>query len=200
MSLLNNWLELRSDAFKIAVHTRRPIPSRSDTIGPWLDSLTFLTWLSALINSALIYLFRPNDHCKADLSGTSLQREHHRKMLGSSGFTHGQSRSARELLGTAVLMALAASHGYMVVRVLVRHVLERVLWKGSQEEQEAEKLESVVKEKYLKSLGLGDVMDIPKDGVVTDVGGSGSEKEVEGKAFWEYDEAADELQKGVKDA
>lgn len=103
-------------------------------------------------------------------------------------------------MGTAVLMALAASHGYMVVRVLVRHVLERVLWKGSQEEQEAEKLESVVKEKYLKSLGLGDVMDIPKDGVVTDVGGSGSEKEVEGKAFWEYDEAADELQKGVKDA
>ena len=42
MSLINNWLELRSDAFKIAVHTRRPIPARTDTIGPWLDALAFL--------------------------------------------------------------------------------------------------------------------------------------------------------------
>ena len=39
MSLLNNWLELRSDALKITTHCRRPVPSRTDTIGPWLDSL-----------------------------------------------------------------------------------------------------------------------------------------------------------------
>lgn len=39
MALLNNWLELRSDAFKISNHVRRPIPTRTDTIGPWLDSL-----------------------------------------------------------------------------------------------------------------------------------------------------------------
>ena len=39
MALLNNWLELRSDAFKISHHVRRPIPVRTDTIGPWLDSM-----------------------------------------------------------------------------------------------------------------------------------------------------------------
>ena len=74
MSLLNNWLEMRSDAFKIAVHTRRPIPARTDTIGPWLDTLAFLTWVAALSNSALVYLFRPTDHCKA--VGTTLQHQH----------------------------------------------------------------------------------------------------------------------------
>lgn len=42
MALLNNWLELRSDAFKIATHVRRPLPSRTDTIGPWLDNLVRL--------------------------------------------------------------------------------------------------------------------------------------------------------------
>lgn len=39
MALLNNWLELRSDAFKIAHQFRRPIPTRTDTIGPWLEAL-----------------------------------------------------------------------------------------------------------------------------------------------------------------
>ena len=39
MALINNWLEMRSDAFKIATHFRRPIPIRTDSIGPWLDTL-----------------------------------------------------------------------------------------------------------------------------------------------------------------
>jgi hypothetical protein len=39
MCLINNWLELRSDAFKMTYHTRRPVPSRVDTIGPWLENL-----------------------------------------------------------------------------------------------------------------------------------------------------------------
>lgn len=32
--LINNWVELRSDAVKICFEMRRPIPLRSDTIGP----------------------------------------------------------------------------------------------------------------------------------------------------------------------
>ena len=50
-------MELRGDAIKIVTYGRRPIPRRTDTIGPWLDILTFLTWQGALINSALVYLF-----------------------------------------------------------------------------------------------------------------------------------------------
>jgi hypothetical protein len=59
MALVNNFFEIRSDAFKMVVHFRRPIPTRTDSIGPWLDTLTFLTWLAAFINAALVYLFSP---------------------------------------------------------------------------------------------------------------------------------------------
>jgi hypothetical protein len=39
MALINNWVELRSDAFKIAKLGRRPLPSRIDSIGAWLPAL-----------------------------------------------------------------------------------------------------------------------------------------------------------------
>ena len=55
--LVNDWVELRADAIKICVEMQRPIPWRADTIGPWLDSLSFLTWLGSLTASALVYLF-----------------------------------------------------------------------------------------------------------------------------------------------
>lgn len=36
--IINNWVELRSDAVKICVEMQRPTPLRADSIGPWLDS------------------------------------------------------------------------------------------------------------------------------------------------------------------
>lgn len=35
--LINNWIELRSDAVKICVEMKRPVPHRADSIGPWLE-------------------------------------------------------------------------------------------------------------------------------------------------------------------
>ncbi|GAM84089.1 hypothetical protein ANO11243_020810 [Dothideomycetidae sp. 11243] len=55
--LINNWIELRTDAIKICVEMQRPTPSRRDTIGPWLDSLSFLSWTGAVTTSALVYMF-----------------------------------------------------------------------------------------------------------------------------------------------
>lgn len=55
--LVNNWIELRSDAVKICIDMQRPIPWRADSIGPWLDALSFLTWLGSITMSALVYLF-----------------------------------------------------------------------------------------------------------------------------------------------
>ncbi|CAG8463169.1 14408_t:CDS:2 [Ambispora leptoticha] len=60
LALLNNWVELRSDAIKICVHTRRPVPSRADSIGPWLDNLALITWLSSITNPTFVYLYHPN--------------------------------------------------------------------------------------------------------------------------------------------
>lgn len=56
--LINNWIELRGDALKIALETQRPVPWRADSIGPWLDALSFLSWLGSLTAAALVYLFR----------------------------------------------------------------------------------------------------------------------------------------------
>lgn len=187
MSLINNWVELRSDAFKIAVHTRRPIPARTDTIGPWLDALTFLTWLAALTNSALVYLFRPTDQCKP--VGTTLQHHHHH--LSDTG------SSTRHLLMSAAVVALAASHGYIVLRMAVRHVLERLLWKGSAEEKQCERQVTELKQQHLRSLGVADVAqgELADSKVLRENGQLAGET-----AFWETDDGLEELSKGVKDA
>ncbi|KAF2457746.1 calcium-activated chloride channel-domain-containing protein [Lineolata rhizophorae] len=55
--LINDWVELRADAIKICVEMQRPTPWRADTIGPWLDSLSFLAWLGSITTSALVYMF-----------------------------------------------------------------------------------------------------------------------------------------------
>ncbi|KAI9786237.1 MAG: hypothetical protein M1839_007648 [Geoglossum umbratile] len=55
--LINNWVELRSDAIKICSEMQRPVPWRADSIGPWLDSLGFLSWLGSITTAALVYLF-----------------------------------------------------------------------------------------------------------------------------------------------
>lgn len=70
--LINDWLELRADAIKICVEMQRPTPWRADTIGPWLDSLSFITWLGSLTTSALIYLFS-NDGLGPDGHPSNIQ-------------------------------------------------------------------------------------------------------------------------------
>ncbi|GAA5975577.1 hypothetical protein JCM11641_003539 [Rhodosporidiobolus odoratus] len=59
-SLINNFFEIRSDAFKLTTQARRPIPARAESIGPWLDVLGFLSYLGALTTSSLIYLYQPH--------------------------------------------------------------------------------------------------------------------------------------------
>ncbi|GAA5898715.1 Ist2p [Sporobolomyces salmoneus] len=63
-SLINNFFEIRSDAFKLATQMRRPIPTREATLGPWLDALGFITYLGTLTTSALVYLYQPQTSYK----------------------------------------------------------------------------------------------------------------------------------------
>ncbi|KAI0046519.1 DUF590-domain-containing protein [Auriscalpium vulgare] len=182
MALVNNVLELRSDAFKIVSHCRRPLPKRTDTIGPWLDCLAFITWLAALTNSALVYLFRPASHA-APLS-TTVDHEH--ELVGA--------QSTQHVFVTALLIALGASHGYLVLRAAVRHVLERVLWKGSKQEKQTEAAAREVKEQYLKNVEESHAVGAPTEAPAVDATGDGVE------AFWAYDEGLDEIRKVVKEA
>ena len=55
--LVNNWIELRSDFFKICNECKRPTPVRTDSIGPWIDSLGLLSWLGSITSAALVFLF-----------------------------------------------------------------------------------------------------------------------------------------------
>ncbi|KAI4726691.1 putative plasma membrane stress response protein [Aureobasidium sp. EXF-10728] len=55
--LINNWIELRGDFFKLISESQRPPPIRSDSIGPCISALEFLTWLGSLSTAALLYLY-----------------------------------------------------------------------------------------------------------------------------------------------
>ena len=108
--LVNNWVELRSDAVKIAIGSRRPIPWRNDSIGPWLTAIGFLSWLGSVTSSAIVFLCR-----------------------GSRDGAHGTTTNitAWGVLSSVML----AEHFYFVVQMAVRHVLSKFESPGLQKER-----------------------------------------------------------------
>ncbi|KAF4126623.1 anoctamin-10 [Geosmithia morbida] len=108
--IVNNWVELRSDALKIAVGSRRPIPWRCDSIGPWLTALGFLSWLGSITSSAIVFLCsRPPD---GELSTAS--------KITLAGFL------------TSVLFA---EHFYFAVQMTVDYVMSKMESPGLQKER-----------------------------------------------------------------
>lgn len=108
--LLNDWLELRGDAVKICTQMQRPTPQRADTIGPWLDSLSFLTWLGSITSAALVYLFS-NDG------------------LGPDGTPY-------DIKGWALLLTVFfAEHTFLLVRWAVRLAISKIDSPGRQKER-----------------------------------------------------------------
>lgn len=108
--LINNWVEARSDALKIAIGSRRPIPWRAESIGPWLSSLAFLSWLGSITSSALVYLF-------------------HNGKRGPNGTPHS-------VTGWALLLSIIfAEHLYLVVQIVVRYMVTKLDRPGIQKER-----------------------------------------------------------------
>lgn len=128
---INNWIELRSDAIKICVEMQRPTPFRADTIGPWLDSLGFLTWLGSISTAALVYLFS-NDG------------------LGPDG-------TPATIRGWALLLTISLSeHVYLLVRSGVRLAISKIDSPGMHKER-AEKF--MKRKRFLEGSYGEDVMD-----------------------------------------
>lgn len=120
--LINNWIELRADAVKICVEMRRPTPWRADTIGPWLDALTFMSWMGSITMSALVYMFS-NDG------------------IGPDG-------RPSDITGWALLLSIFFSeHLYLGVRWLVRTSISKIDTPGRQKERRAMFL---TRRKYMK--------------------------------------------------
>ncbi|KAI0863663.1 calcium-activated chloride channel-domain-containing protein [Xylaria cubensis] len=108
--LVNNWIELRSDAMKIAMSCQRPIPWRADSIGPWLNALGFLSWAGSLVSSALVFLFSgENEGPRGDPSNVN----------------------AVGLLVTVLL----AEHIYLGIQFVVRYALSQMDSPGLQKER-----------------------------------------------------------------
>lgn len=161
-AFINNYIELRSDALKICKHVRQPIGDRVETIGSWLDTMasthylqalrrrlladraqSIISWIGAVTNATLIYLFRPgfelHDH---DHPSHHLQ-SHGSAHLATIVSAYSSTHSTRALLPTLIplgLVALAASHGWFVLRWIVDAVAERTLWRGSPEEVEVQRM------------------------------------------------------------
>ncbi|KAF9011019.1 hypothetical protein BDZ89DRAFT_1077947 [Hymenopellis radicata] len=147
-----------------------PLPSSQSsppTIGAWLDALVALTWLGAVINAALVYMFHPwtdTKKCASTMFNSTLS--------GLKPVEMDEYAEVKELMKTALLIALAASHGYMLVRSLVRHVVGRIVATSVRPPVSAS----------VSSSGLGEKED------------------VQWSAFWEYDEGVDEIRRVVKEA
>lgn len=216
MALLNNIFELPSDAFKIVTHFRHPLPQRTDTIGPWLDCLSFLAWLSALTNSALVYLFHPTTTSTTKTSAAAAAA------VPAGGHVEVQRANMREVLARTLFIALAASHGFILLRAVVRHVLEHVMWYGSEEKRRLDDAAREVKEKYVQMIERRDCADADGDGTPPPLGLGGAPRSTVsttlpvpvlsaaeegqraetplGDEFWQFDEGLDEIRKGIKDS
>lgn len=131
--IINNWIELRSDAVKICVEMQRPTPHRADSIGPWLDSLEFLAWLGSITTAALAYLFSNNG-------------------LGPDG-------TPATIKGWALLLTIFFSeHIYLLVRWGVRLAVSKIDSPGMEKER-AERF--MVRKQYLQDTLGEDVLDVP---------------------------------------
>ncbi|KAH9214886.1 transmembrane protein 16K [Leptodontidium sp. 2 PMI_412] len=97
--LINNWIEIRSDFLKICIEHQRPPPIRADSIGPWIDSLSFLNWLGSITTAAVVYLFREG--------------------VDGEGFKKGN-------LYALAATIFVSEHIYLAVRYVVRMALERI--------------------------------------------------------------------------
>ncbi|KAH7106088.1 calcium-activated chloride channel-domain-containing protein [Auriculariales sp. MPI-PUGE-AT-0066] len=190
MAFLNNWLELRGDAFKIVKNYRRPIPNRTDTIGPWLEALGFISWLAALTNAALVYMFHPE---AGHIGGGTALSEHAAHSAAESAL----SSAIADLATPALLLALSSSHAYFAARGLVRRLLERLFWIRAPEQRLASTMNRQVKEVYLRAVQS----QVQTPGAnFTGAGGAFGPADEKEDGFWDRDEAKGELLRRVKHA
>ncbi|KAI9228091.1 MAG: calcium-activated chloride channel-domain-containing protein [Piptocephalis tieghemiana] len=124
LCLANNWVELRSDAVKINLNCRRPIPSRADSIGPWKDNLAMICWLSAVTNVLFLYQFSQLDKYPA-----------------------GRIKSMQD----AVILAVIAERSYFLLRWICRLLVQSLpSWADARVAHE----EYALKQRWLHRIGI----------------------------------------------
>ena len=173
---------------------------RTDTIGPWLDALTFLTWLGALMNAALVYLFSPgygDGASYADSANTTKESIND----AATATSLATLKETRHLLLKAALVALLASHAFILVRLVVRHIFDRAFWRGSRELEERDREVREVREGelggYLRRVEVEKVVIEREFGMESE---EGDEEITDEMGFWEEDQGAEEIRRILKEA
>jgi len=118
MSVVNNFFELRSDAFKLVVNMRRPIPRRVESIGSWSSVLSYLAHLSFFTNFTMLFIF---DTFKPDSESSYKPPSN-------------ELRKRIELWLQPFFAALLLNYAFSMVTSIVRYVLERTMWQNSAED------------------------------------------------------------------
>ena len=160
MACFNNWLEGPSDAFKLATHMRKPIPVRVESIGAWLDCIRWIAWVAAVVNTVLVYLYHPD-------------------------FVHIGMVSYKEAdVKGCLLIALTASHAFLIVRYVARMMVDKMYWRGSEERERLDRAEQKLRGSCL------DMFDRPAAHL--------AQKDTQ-NIFWDSDEGLEEIRRGSKE-
>lgn len=152
-ALVNNFFELRGDAFKLCKTLRRSVPQRADSIGPWLDILGLLSHMGAATCASLVYMLRPRAATPIKSLGPGASVQHILQSLGNATDiktlpdtqvrstylsrlenTTSSSESVQTMVLLALLCALASEQGYRLVRAVAAHITQRLFWDGSEED------------------------------------------------------------------
>jgi len=116
--------------------------SRDAHNGSSADAQSIIAWIGAATNATLIYLFRPSTTLPDQTPNPNIPTTGsvylHR--IVSSYDVSPTWEAVLPTLVPLVAIALAASHGFIVLRWVVEGLAERLLWRGSAEEVEVQKL------------------------------------------------------------
>jgi len=169
-AFINNFFELRGDAFKLCVNSRRPIPKRTDSLGPWVEALSWITYLGALTNASLVFLLRPSSShityasTKAVSTKVGQDLAGNQTSIGSNlnphyvatriSQTQGDLPNIKNILLGALLCALASEHAFVLLRYAVAHLMDMLVWRGSVEERTLRRSEWLTKKDYVESRGV----------------------------------------------
>lgn len=165
---------------------------------------SFITWLAVVTNTSLVYLFRPLTHHVLD---TTVNTDHSHTSVSISApriAALANNASYKDLIIPTILLSLLSSHAYLFVRALVRHVIDRLVWRDSEEERRAIDAEKEVKRQYLKSMGLDRELDRKNMAdVQKGIDGTTKGADVDGidmSEFWKRDDGLEEIMKDIKEA
>ena len=130
--------------------------------------------------------FRPGGSTRT----TTLKEEH---VVTSEIAGHAPATPRQMLIGAA-MAALVASHGFLALRIVVRRVIEQLLWRTNEEVRRADAADRAVKEGYVRSIGA---LPGGSPSLAATAAKTGSLEPVE--KFWQLDEGLNEIRRAVKD-